>query len=191
MNRVIAFCFLLLASVLGYLHIDSRPAWSPFAVAHQIDAVAGSDSSQELTEASKSAKALKNSAPVKAVQPILRMDWLQDTDAPSVHAASLIVLKNGAVRAFWFAGSREGAPDVVINTAVFDPQAARWSAPTMVINRVGAEKGLSRYIAKLGNPVPARMADGRMQLFFVTVSISTQSLIPNIDSVIHFEFLKS
>jgi len=30
---------------------------------------------------------------------------------------------------------------------------------------------LSRYIAKLGNPVPARMADGRMQLFFVTVSI--------------------
>ena len=41
----------------------------------------------------------------------------------------------------------------------------------MVINRVGAEKGLSRYIAKLGNPVPARMADGRMQLFFVTVSI--------------------
>ena len=171
MNRVIAFCFLLLASVLGYLHIDSRPAWSPFAVAHQIDAVAGSDSSQELTEASKPAKALKNSAPVKAVQPILRMDWLPDTDAPSVHAASLIALKNGAVRAFWFAGSREGAPDVVINTAVFDPQAARWSAPTMVINRVGAEKGLSRYIAKLGNPVPARMADGRMQLFFVTVSI--------------------
>jgi len=30
---------------------------------------------------------------------------------------------------------------------------------------------LSRYIAKLGNPVPARMADGRLQLFFVTVSI--------------------
>jgi predicted neuraminidase len=36
---------------------------------------------------------------------------------------------------------------------------------------VSAEKGLARYIAKLGNPVPARMADGRLQLFFVTVSI--------------------
>jgi predicted neuraminidase len=36
---------------------------------------------------------------------------------------------------------------------------------------VSAEKSLSRYIAKLGNPVPARMADGRLQLFFVTVSI--------------------
>jgi len=40
-----------------------------------------------------------------------------------------------------------------------------------VMDRVRAEKGLSRYIAKLGNPVPARMADGRLQLFFVTVSI--------------------
>jgi predicted neuraminidase len=99
------------------------------------------------------------------------MDWLPDSGAPSVHAASLITLKDGAVRAFWFAGSREGAPDVVINTAVFDPQVERWSAPTLVIDRVSAEKGLSRYIAKLGNPVPSRMSDGRMQLFFVTVSI--------------------
>ena len=75
------------------------------------------------------------------------------------------------MRAFWFAGSREGAPDVVINTSVFDAKAARWSAPTVVMDRISAEKGLSRYIAKLGNPVPARMADGRMQLFFVSVSI--------------------
>jgi predicted neuraminidase len=88
-----------------------------------------------------------------------------------VHAASLIALKDGAVRAFWFAGSREGAPDVVINTAVFDPKTNAWAAPTVVIDRVGAEKGLSRYIAKLGNPVPARLPDGRLQLFFVTVSI--------------------
>jgi predicted neuraminidase len=40
-----------------------------------------------------------------------------------------------------------------------------------VIDRVAAERGLSRYISKLGNPVPARLADGRLQLFFVTVSI--------------------
>jgi predicted neuraminidase len=98
-------------------------------------------------------------------------NWLPDTGAASVHAASLIALKDGAIRAFWFAGSREGAPDVVINSAVYDPQSANWSAPTVVIDRLGAQSGLSRYIAKLGNPVPSRMADGRMQLFFVTVSI--------------------
>jgi predicted neuraminidase len=88
-----------------------------------------------------------------------------------VHAASLIGLNDGAIRAFWFAGSREGAKDVVINSAVFDPKASIWSAPTVVMDRVSAEKGLARYISKLGNPVPARMADGRLQLFFVTVSI--------------------
>jgi predicted neuraminidase len=171
MSRVIAFCFLLLASVLAYLHIDSRPAWAPFASAYPIGGATQAEDSAESPESNKPVKTLKNTAPVKPAQPSLRMDWLPDTGAPSVHAASLIALKDGGVRAFWFAGSREGAPDVVINTAVFDPQALRWSAPTVVMDRVGAEKGLSRYIAKLGNPVPARMADGRMQLFFVTVSI--------------------
>ncbi|WP_114652404.1 sialidase family protein [Polynucleobacter necessarius] len=171
MSRVIAFCFLLLASVLGYLHIDSRPIWAPFAGEYQVNSAPQVDDTPQSIEDAKPAKNLKHIAPAKITQPTLRMDWLPDTGAPSVHAASLIALKDGAIRAFWFAGSREGAPDVVINTSVFDPQAARWSAPTVVMDRVSAEKGLSRYIAKLGNPVPARMTDGRMQLFFVTVSI--------------------
>jgi predicted neuraminidase len=171
MNRVVAFCFLLLASVLGYLHIDSRPIWAPFAGEYPVHSVQQADDVPQSIEEAKPAKNLKPIAPAKIAQPSLRIDWLPDTGAPSVHAASLIALKDGAIRAFWFAGSREGAPDVVINTSVFDPQAARWSAPTVVMDRVSAEKGLSRYIAKLGNPVPARMADGRMQLFFVTVSI--------------------
>ena len=165
MSRVIAFCFLLLASVLAYLHIDSRPVWAPFASTYPVDGV------NQLDDSPEPAQTVKNTAPVKLTQPSLQIDWLPDTGAPSVHAASLIALKDGGIRAFWFAGSREGAPDVVINTSVFDPKVFRWSAPTVVMDRVGAEKGLSRYIAKLGNPVPARMADGRMQLFFVTVSI--------------------
>jgi predicted neuraminidase len=171
MSRVIAFCFLLLASVLGYLHIDSRPVWAPFVAVQPAENIHVSELSQESPETSRPVKVLKNTVPLIPAKPSLRMNWLPDTGAPSVHAASLITLKDGAVRAFWFAGSREGAPDVVINTAVFDPQAGRWSAPMVVMDRVSAEKGLSRYIAKLGNPVPARMADGRIQLFFVTVSI--------------------
>jgi len=31
MSRVIALCFLLLAAVIGVLHLDTRPAWAPFA----------------------------------------------------------------------------------------------------------------------------------------------------------------
>ena len=168
MSRVIAFCFLMLAAVLGYLHIDSRPAWAPFAVANSVNV----EVVEEVTpEALKNTKPSKNGSPAKPSVAHPQLDWLPDTGAPSVHAASLIPLKDGGIRAFWFAGSREGAKDVVINSAVYDSQAARWSAPTVVMDRITAEKGLSRYIAKLGNPVPARMADGRMQLFFVTVSI--------------------
>ena len=164
MSRVIALCFLLLAAVIGFLRIDSRPAWAPFST----NAVALAEEELEVAALPKS----KNqSIPSKASIASPISTWLPETGAASVHAASLITLKDGAIRAFWFAGSREGAADVVINSAVFDPKSSSWSAPAVVIDRVGAEKGLSRYIAKLGNPVPARMADGRLQLFFVTVSI--------------------
>ena len=164
MSRVIAFCFLLLAAVIGFLHIDSRPAWAPFVI--------GDPSSVEEELEPQLVSKFKNAiAPSKPHIPSPIATWLPDTGAASVHAASLIALKDGAVRAFWFAGSREGAADVSIYSAVFDPRASSWSAPTVVMDRVSAETGLSRYIAKLGNPVPSRMADGRLQLFFVTVSI--------------------
>lgn len=160
MSRVIALCFLLLAAVIGFLHIDSRPVWAPFALA-------ASQAIEEVDEpvTSKTKSLIKDSTPKS------QSDWLPDTGAPSVHAASLIALNDGAVRAFWFAGSREGAADVSIYSSVFDSKTANWSAPSIVMDRISAEKGLSRYIAKLGNPVPARLPDGRLQLFFVTVSI--------------------
>jgi predicted neuraminidase len=161
MSRVISLCFLLLAAVIGFLHLDSRPAWAPFAE----EASVAIEEPIEQVSSSKTKQAIKPSI----AQPL--STWLPDTGAASVHAASLIALKDGAIRAFWFAGSREGAPDVVINSAVYDTHSSAWSAPTVVIDRLGAQSGLSRYIAKLGNPVPSRMADGRMQLFFVTVSI--------------------
>jgi predicted neuraminidase len=164
MSRVIALCFLLLAAVIGFLHIDSRPVWAPFAT----NTVAVAEAELEVPVSSKSKNQI---IPSKASIPSPISTWLPETAAPSVHAASLIALSDGAIRAFWFAGSREGAADVVINSAVFDPKLSHWSDPTVVMDRVSAEKGLSRYIAKLGNPVPARMADGRLQLFFVTVSI--------------------
>ncbi|SNX29329.1 Predicted neuraminidase (sialidase) [Polynucleobacter meluiroseus] len=155
MNRILALCFLMVAGVMGFLQSDSQPVWAPFAQGQLTQ-------TEPLHESATSQKA-------HVAEPVL--NWLPDTGAASVHAASLIALKDGGVRAFWFAGSREGAPDVVINSAVYDPVAAKWSVPSVVMDRISAERGLARYIAKLGNPVPARMADGRMQLFFVTVSI--------------------
>ncbi len=87
----------------------------------------------------------------------------------ATHAASLIELNDGRIRAFWFAGSSEGAQDVEIRTAVFDGK--QWSAEQSVINREQTQQALSRYVKKLGNPVSARAADGSLWLYYVTVSL--------------------
>jgi predicted neuraminidase len=87
----------------------------------------------------------------------------------ATHAASLIELNDGRIRAFWFAGSSEGAQDVEIRTAIFDGK--RWSEEQSVINREQTQQALSRYVKKLGNPVSARAADGSLWLYYVTVSL--------------------
>jgi len=87
------------------------------------------------------------------------------------HAASLVELKDGRIRAFWFAGSREGAKDVVIRSAVFDPAQGVWGAEQTVASREETQQSLLRYVSKLGNPVAGRAADGRLFLYYVTVSM--------------------
>ncbi len=87
------------------------------------------------------------------------------------HAASLVELNDGNVRAFWFSGSREGASDVTIHSAQFDAARKTWSDEQTVVSRDDTQRGLHRYIAKLGNPVVTRAADGSLWLFYVTVSL--------------------
>ncbi len=87
------------------------------------------------------------------------------------HAASLIELKDGKTRAFWFSGSREGARDVAIHSAVFDPQTKQWSREEIVATRQSAQRSLRRYVSKLGNPVCARAPGGELWVFYVTVSV--------------------
>jgi len=87
----------------------------------------------------------------------------------ATHAASLIELNDGKLRAFWFAGSREGAQDVTLRSAIFDGK--NWGAEQTIINREQTQQGVWRYVKKLGNPVAARRADGALVLYFVTVSL--------------------
>ena len=95
------------------------------------------------------------------------------SSSPNIHthAASLVELSDGRIRAFWFAGSREGAEDVEIRSAVFDPGNNRWGAESSIANREGTQRSLLRYVRKLGNPVAQRAADGTLWLFYVTVSL--------------------
>jgi predicted neuraminidase len=98
-------------------------------------------------------------------------DFVSTQQNISTHAASLVELSDGRIRAFWFAGSREGAPDVVIRTAVFDPAQNSWSPERSIINRVDTERALLRYVKKIGNPVAQRGPDGKLWLYYVTVSL--------------------
>ncbi len=87
------------------------------------------------------------------------------------HAASLIELQDGRIRAFWFSGSREGASDVTIDSAVFDPAKDAWGPEQVVVTRTYTQRALHRFMSKLGNPVVGRGADGTLYLFYVTVSM--------------------
>ncbi len=89
----------------------------------------------------------------------------------STHAASLVELSDGRILAFWFAGSREGAEDVEIHSAVFDPAKDTWGPERSIVNREDTERSLLRYVKRLGNPVAQRAPDGKLWLFYVTVSL--------------------
>lgn len=89
----------------------------------------------------------------------------------SVHAATLVELNNGNLRAVWFSGSREGAGDVAIQTAVLDTTAMQWGAEKTLLERHQIERDLWRYVKKIGNPVIGRAPDGSLYLWMVTVSL--------------------
>jgi len=163
MMRVLAFVFLVVAIAMAYFQLDDHPAWADFQVSDE-------QSTAELIRA-----AIPTSSKTKPIvnPPTLQglAEWLPDTIRPSVHAASVIPLKDGNWRAFWFAGSREGAADVVIQSAVWDSVTKQWGPASVVLDRESAQASLGRYIAKLGNPVPMRNINGQLQLYVVAVSI--------------------
>ncbi len=68
-----------------------------------------------------------------------RRGYTSDGRTRLVHAPSLVELTDGRIRAFWFTGSPEGASDVAMHAAVFDPDTGQWSAEKPVLTRSHAE----------------------------------------------------
>ena len=110
-------------------------------------------------------------APTESAAPDFQSNFVSTQQNIHTHSASLVELGDGRIRAFWFAGSREGAQDVEILSAVFDPAIDIWSAAQSIANRADTQRSLLRYVKKLGNPVAQRAADGTLWLFYVTVSL--------------------
>jgi predicted neuraminidase len=97
--------------------------------------------------------------------------FVSSAPGQAVHAASVVELRDGRLRALWFSGSREGAGDVAIKTSVMDAASLRWSEETTLFDRQQIQQGLWRYVKKLGNPVIARMPDGSLIVWLVNVSV--------------------
>lgn len=87
-----------------------------------------------------------------------------------VHSPALVALQNGDLLSAWFSGEREGAKDVVIRSARFDETLMRWGEDLVIVTREQTRDGTKRYIRKLGNPSLGQGPDGRVWLFYVSVT---------------------
>jgi predicted neuraminidase len=115
--------------------------------------------------------AAEGAAATPGGKPYFATDFVSSRQAVQSHAVSIMELSGGRIRAFWYSGSEEGAPDVNIQTAIFDPGSARWGAERTIATPAAAERELWRYVRKVGNPAAGRAADGSIRLFYVTVSV--------------------
>jgi len=89
---------------------------------------------------------------------------------PSAHSCNLLAMPDGhpwSLMAFWFAGSREAAPDVQIASAHLDRSSGTWSPARYAVGRQDLGFGSTR----LGNPVPWLDQEGRVHLFVVATGL--------------------
>jgi predicted neuraminidase len=103
-------------------------------------------------------------------EPTFRTSFVSRRHDVTAHAASLVELGGGRLRAFWFSGSDEGARDVEILSATFFPERGAWSEARSVADPESTKRALRRHVTKLGNPAAIRAADGILWLFYVTLS---------------------
>ena len=89
---------------------------------------------------------------------------------PFAHSVAVATLPGGALRAFWFGGSREGATDAALYSALFSQSTGRWGAATPIISPKRLQDDVLRWVRKVGNPVVIRDRQQRLRLVFVSVA---------------------
>jgi predicted neuraminidase len=93
---------------------------------------------------------------------------------PAAHASSLLAMPAthpASVMAFWFAGTRESAPDVQIAASQFDRATQQWRAARFVVNRHALGGQLGFGVRRLGNPVAWLDKQGQIHLFVVATGL--------------------
>lgn len=113
---------------------------------------------------------IKTTTPIKNDHIPYQTSFIPDSFADFTHAASATALDNGDILATWYSGTREGAKDIDIYIARFDSHERRWLNKKILMTRAQSAQGLQRHIRKLGNTVISKAPNGRLWLFYVSVS---------------------
>ena len=93
---------------------------------------------------------------------------------PAAHASFLLPMPTGhavALRAFWFAGTRESAADVQIAASELDRKTGQWSPARFVLDAGALGQQLGFGVRRLGNPVAWLDPGGRVHLFVVATGL--------------------
>jgi|GEM_PF-233679 len=100
---------------------------------------------------------------------------------PAAHASTLVALAPTdtrsplALAAFWFAGSRESAPDVGIATSRWPdatpPGRDAWQPAQWAVTRDSLQRDLGVAVRRIGNPVAWRDAQGQLHLYVVATGL--------------------
>ena len=171
--RLITLLPILVAFGLAAARLSQLPGRAPFLV-DEASASAGSAQATQGTLSAQTAQVAQTAPTAQTASTANRVrferGFLPNPNHTEAHSATQVALRDGRVRAFWLAGN-EGSQEAVISTAVFDPRSASWSMPSKVVDAASAATALKRYVRKVGNAVAHREADGRLTLFFVTVSV--------------------
>ncbi|MBL4795407.1 MAG: exo-alpha-sialidase [Pseudomonadales bacterium] len=95
---------------------------------------------------------------------------VSDDLTKEVHSATLVEVEDGALSAYWYGGTREGSKNTVIIHSTLE-RGFNWKPSRAAASREEAQQALSRYVKKLGNAVVAYDANGRLWMFYVSVSV--------------------
>ncbi len=134
-------------------------------------AAAGYKSLNRAPDAAFAVPTLQRSPNAEPQTPKVEAQFVSSVPGKAVHAPSVVELRDGSLRAVWFSGSREGAGDVTIQTAVLSKASQAWGPESSLFDRTQLQRGLWRYVKKIGNPVIARAPDGSLHLWMVNVSL--------------------
>jgi predicted neuraminidase len=107
----------------------------------------------------------------QAKSPLYESRFVSRETTPQVHAASVVEISGGRLRAFWYGGERERHAGVAIYSSVYEPKRGQWSRETLVLDRTTTRTAVRRHIKALGNPVAFRYAEREIWVFYVSVSV--------------------